>query len=465
MRLISVFFVLVLLSLSAHAAEPKKLFGAESFTLDNGLQVVLIPNRRAPVITHMVWYKAGALDEPHGQSGVAHFVEHLMFKGTGKIPPGEFSKMVSAMGGNDNAFTSQDYTAYHESVAADRLDDVMEMEADRMTGLTFPPDHVLSERKVVMEERRERTDNDPRAYFGEQMRAALFVNHPYGNPVVGWLQELDALERENVKHFYEQHYAPNNAIVVISGDVSIKELKPLAEKIYGPIPRRDVAERKWTGVPPLLANTRLVLHHPSVRQPVLSRVYRVPSYSQNKEESLALQVLESILDGGAAARLYKTLVVEQRMASTVDFSYQADALSDGTVSVSMVPADDVGPEELEWAFDSLLRKLVDEGVTEDELRRAKDRMKDDAVFARDSLMGPAMIFGQALATGETIEDVEFWPENIEKVTIAQVNEVSEKYLNPDDYGTRPYVTGYLLPPAPKEDIEETTPAPAPEQDP
>ncbi|HEY8191547.1 MAG TPA: pitrilysin family protein, partial [Alphaproteobacteria bacterium] len=440
-----------------YAAEREKSFGAESFTLDNGLQVVLIPNHRAPVIAHMVWYKTGAIDEPHGQSGVAHFVEHLMFKGSEKIPPGEFSKMVSAMGGNDNAFTSQDYTAYHESVANDRLKDVMEMEADRMIGLTFPSDHVLSERKVVMEERRERTDNDPRAYFGEQMRAALFVNHPYGNPVVGWLQELDALERENVKYFYEQHYAPNNAVVVVSGDVTMKELKPLAEKIYGPIPRRGVAERKWTEVPPLLANTRLVLHHPSVRQPVLSRVYRVPSYVQNKEESLALQVLESILDGGAAARLYKTLVVDQHMASSVDFSYQADALSDGTVNIGMVPADDVGPEELEWAFDSVLRTLITDGVTEDELRRAKDRMKDDAIFARDSLMGPAMIFGQALATGETIDDVEFWPENIEKITIQQVNDVAKKYLNPDDYGTRPFVTGYLLPPAPKEE-----PEPAPE---
>lgn len=452
MRFISVLVLFALLTLPAHAAEPVKAFGAESFTLDNGLQVVLIPNHRAPVITHMVWYKTGAIDEPRGQSGVAHFVEHLMFKGTEKTPPGEFSKIVSAMGGNDNAFTSQDYTAYHESVSADRLKDVMEMEADRMTGLTFPPDHVLSERKVVMEERRERTDNDPRAYFEEQMRAALFVNHPYGNPVVGWLQEVDSLERENVKHFYEQHYAPNNAVVVVSGDVTMKELKPLAEKIYAPIPKRDVAERKWTGVPPLLANTRLTLHHPSVRQPVVSRIYRVPSYIQNREESLALQVLESILDGGAATRLYKTLVVDQRMASSVDFSYQTDALSDGTISVSLVPADDAGPEELEWAFDSVLRKLVTEGVTEDELRRAKDRMKDEAVFARDSLMGPAMIFGQALTTGETIDDVEFWPDNIEKVTAAQVNEVAKKYLNPDDYGSRPYVTGYLLPPAP---VEET----------
>lgn len=452
MRLISLFPALCfLLAIPAGAAE--KTFNAESFMLKNGMQVVVVPNHRAPVITQMVWYKTGAIDEPHGQSGVAHFVEHLMFKGTETIPPGEFSTRIKAMGGDDNAFTSQDYTAYFESVASSRLEDVMKMEADRMTGLTFPPDHVLSERKVVIEERRERTENDPRAYFGEQMRAALFVNHPYGSPVVGWLQEVDSLERDNVKRFYQDHYAPGNAVLVVSGDVTAGKLKPMAEKIFGTIPSRDVAERKWADVPPLLADSRLVLHHPSIRQPMVNRLYRVPSYGMNKDESLALQVLESILDGGAAARLYKTLVVEQKMASNAGLSYQADALSWGTLNVSLTPADDVAPEDLEFAFDEMLRTLIRDGVTETELREAKDRLKDEAVYARDSVMGPAMIFGQALTTGSTIDDVEYWPDNIEKVTARQVREVAEKYLNPDDSGTMPHVTGYLLPPVPVEILE------------
>ena len=435
------------------ALAQEKTFNAETFTLPNGMQVVVIPNHRAPVISHMVWYKTGAIDEPRGQSGVAHFVEHLMFKGTPSIPPGEFSTRIKAMGGDDNAFTSQDYTAYFESVASSRLEDVMKMEADRMTALSFPPDEVLSERKVVIEERRERTENDPRAYFGEQMKAALFINHPYGNPVIGWLQELDSLERDNVKRFYETHYAPNNAILIVSGDVTMKQLKPLAEKIFGVLPKRNVPERKWTDVPPLTAGAHVLLRHPSIRQSVVSRIYRAPSYTMNREESLALQVLESILDGGAATRLYKTLVVEQKMASNVSLSYQADALSWGTITASMTPSDNVSAEDLEFAYDGVLRALIKDGVTDTELREAKNRMKDEAVFARDSVMGPAMIFGQALTTGETIDDVEFWPDNIEKVTAQQVQDTARKYLNPDDAGTMPSVTGYLLPPEPVEVME------------
>lgn len=193
---------LLILVLAAPAGAQDKVFNAETFTLTNGMEVVVIPNRRAPVVTHMVWYRVGAADDPPGQSGIAHFVEHLMFKGTKDMPPGEFSKRVKSMGGNDNAFTGHNSTAYFQSISVGNLEAVMKMEADRMLNLTFPPDEVLSERKVVIEERRERTENDPRGYFQEQMRAALFVNHPYANPPVGWFHEVGALERENVKDFY-----------------------------------------------------------------------------------------------------------------------------------------------------------------------------------------------------------------------------------------------------------------------
>lgn len=444
---------LLILVLAAPAGAQDKVFNAETFTLTNGMEVVVIPNRRAPVVTHMVWYRVGAADDPPGQSGIAHFVEHLMFKGTKDMPPGEFSKRVKSMGGNDNAFTGHNSTAYFQSISVGNLEAVMKMEADRMLNLTFPPDEVLSERKVVIEERRERTENDPRGYFQEQMRAALFVNHPYANPPVGWFHEVGALERENVKDFYGRWYAPNNAILIVTGDITAKELRPLAERIYGAIPRRDAPTRQWTDVPPLLAKTRLTLHHEAIRQPMLSRVYRVPSCAMNRDECLALQVLESILDGGSATRLYRELVVEQKMAVSAELSYQGSAVSDGTVSVSLVPVSDVDVEELEWTFDDVMRDLIKGGVTEEELRAAKDRLKDEAIFARDSLMGPAMIFGQALVAGETIDDIEFWPDNIEKVTARQVNDAARKYLNPDDYGTRPYVTGYLLPPARSEKKE------------
>lgn len=444
MRVFQFVIALFLLTTSAaHAQE--KTFNAEGFTLDNGMQVVVIPNHRAPVITQMVWYKAGAIDETPLKSGVAHFVEHLMFKGTKKIGPGEFSKKVRAMGGNDNAFTTENYTAYHETVSADRLKEVMEMEADRMTEVIFPPAHFVSEREVVLQERAQRTEDDPRGFFQEQLRALLFVNHPYGSPVIGWRQEVEALTRDDVLDFYHSHYAPNNAILVISGDVTAAQVKPLAEKIYGKIRRRDIPARQWTEVPPLNALPRLVLHDKSIRQPVLMQMWRVPSYTQNKDDSLALQVLENILDGGSATRFYKTLVVEQKVATGIGFSYDGDDLSDGTIGLSATPAEDVTMEKLESAADDVLRAVIKDGVTEQELREAKDRLKDAAIFARDSIEGPANIFGEALAVGETVDDVEYWPDNIEKVTTSQVQDVARRFLDPDHYDMRPYVTGWLLP--------------------
>lgn len=450
LSLILIFCFFVLPGAHARAGEAAG-FGAQGFTLENGLQVVVLPNPRAPVVTQMVWYRTGAIDEPPGQSGVAHFVEHLMFKGTEKIPPGEFSKRIRALGGNDNAFTSQDYTAYFQTIAKEHLPAIMAMEADRMSGLVFPPDDVDSERKVVIEERRERTENDPHGYFAEQLRAALFPNHSYANPVVGWLHELGGLNRENVKNFYEQHYAPNNAILIVGGDVTVEAVRDLAQKIYGPIPARQVPLRRWTEVPPLLGKARLTLQHESIRQPILYRMARVPSYTQNKNDSLALQVLAEILDGGAATRLYQMLVVNWGMASSASLNYSASALSDAVLSVSATPSENVSMENLEWALDEVFRALIKDGVTEQELREAKDRLKDEVIFARDSLQGPAMIFGQALVTGSTVEDVEGWPDLVEAVTAAQVQDVARRYLDPDHYGTRPYVSGWLMPPGREEE--------------
>ncbi len=430
---------------AAAPEEQKKIFNAETFTLANGLQVVVIPNHRAPVVAHMVWYKTGAIDEDPSQSGIAHFVEHLMFKGTQKTPPGDFSKTVRAMGGQDNAFTAEDYTAYHEVIARQNLETIMEMEADRMANLTFPPDDVLSERKVVIEERRERTDNDPRGYFHEQLRAALFINHPYGSPVIGWLHEVDVLDRDHVKAFYETHYAPNNALLIVSGDITAAELRPLAEKIYGPVPAKNLPARHWTETPPLPGLATLTLHHPSIHQPILQRLYRAPSYGQNKQDSLALEVLQNIMDGGATSRLYKTLVVEKKLATSAGMSYDGTNLSDGTLSFALTPADNVSLDQLDHAVDEILRILIRDGISDQELRESKDRMKDSATYARDSLMGPAMIFGQALTTGAAIDDVEYWPAHIESVTAAQIQDVAKRYLNPDDYGMRPYVSGRLLP--------------------
>lgn len=444
--------VFILLTVAGPAAAREKTFGAESFMLDNGMQVVVIPNHRAPVVTQMVWYKTGAADEDRGQSGIAHFVEHLMFKGTDSVPPGEFSKRVKAMGGEDNAFTSYDFTAYHQSVSTANLETVMTMEADRMQNLSFPQADVDSERLVVIEERRERTENDPRTAFGEQMRAALFVNHPYGNPVIGWFHEVDALNRHDVKQFYDTWYAPNNAILVVSGDITAKELKPVAERTYGKVPRRDVPQRHWTAVPPLRGTPLLTLRDKSIRQPSLTRLCRAPSYVQDRQASLALQVLENILDGGASTRLYKTLAVEKKIATSIGLSYDADRYSDGTISIGAVPAPGVSLPDLDRAIGEQLHILARDGVEKQELRDAKTRLKDAAIYARDSLMGPAMTFGAALAVGETVDDVEYWPDAIETVTAAQVQDAAQRFLDMADTGTSPCVTGYLLPPE-----EEKTP--------
>lgn len=423
----------------------EKVFNAETFTLKNGMQVVVIPNDRAPVVTSMVWVRAGSADEPWGRSGSAHFFEHLMFKGTPKVGPGEFSKAVRALGGNDNAFTSYDYTAYFESVSVENLEKIMEMNADRMRNLSPPPDHFASEHKVILEERRERTDNDPQAKFGEQLRAALYVNHPYGRPVIGWYDEMERLDWPTAKKFYDKHYAPNNAILVVSGDMTAERLKPLAEKTYGSLKALEKQlSRKRPAVPPLVGEMRLVYRDPAIRQPMLQRLYRVPSWRQGKQDALALQVMEEVLSGGPSTRLYKALAVDSKKVSAVSFFYDAQRWDNAEAGFSATLLPGVKPEEVDGAINTILQTLIKEGITEDELRAAKESLKDGAVYARDSLTGPAMIVGQALATGATLEDVETWPAQIETVTAAQVQAVAKRYFNPDDPALPMHVTGYLM---------------------
>lgn len=443
------FFILTLIFITttfAQAiADDNKVFNAETFTLDNGLQVVVIPNTRAPVVTHMVWYKVGSADEKPGETGLAHFLEHLLFKGSKNVAPGAFSKFVKSYGGQDNAFTNYDFTAYFQSIAVEHLPKVMEMEADRMKSILLPPDEVDSERLVVLEERRQRTDNNPEAFFMEQMRAALFVNHPYADPVIGWIHELDSLKRQAALDFYNKWYAPNNAILIVTGDITAAELKPLAKKYYGPIKAKPIPERNWTRVPNLLANQTVTLHHPVVRQAVFRRMYRVPSYNQADQASLALQVLENALSGGSSTRLYQSLVVDQQKAVDIQLQYDGAAWSDGRLTISAFPAQGVSLPELENAIEDELRKLVTEPLRDNEIDAAKTRLKAEAIYARDSLEGPAMIVGYNMATGSTLDDIEYWPQHIDSVTAEQIQTVVKEFLDPDDNHHRAHVTGYLYP--------------------
>lgn len=428
-------------------AEGGKTFNAESFTLKNGMEVVVIPNHRAPVVTHMLWYKVGAADEPYGHSGMAHYFEHLMFKGTQKMEPGEFSRVVKKLGGNSNAFTSQDFTAYFESISVDNLETVMKMEADRMQNLAPPPDHYASEKQVVLEERRQRTENDPRGLFYEQMRNALFANHPYGIPVIGWMSEIEKYGWEDVKVFYDTWYAPNNAYLVVSGDITAEELKPMAEKIYGKIPTKELPERARPSIPPAKGKAVFTLADASIRQPVFVKMYLAPSEARIPQHSHGLQVLNEVLDGGATTRLYKSLVVEQKKATSVDFSYDANALDYASMTVSATPANGVSLDELEALIDAEIKKVIDEGVTQTEVDEAIKRLQDQAVFARDSVAGPAMIFGRILTTGGTIDSVEHWTENIGLVSPTLVQEVARLYLNEKEPWVRAPVIGHLMPEA------------------
>lgn len=446
---------------AAETDEREKVFNAESFELDNGMQVIVIPNNRAPVVTHMVWYKVGAADEAWGHSGLAHFLEHLMFKGSDRIggeplAPGEFSKIVRGLGGKDNAFTTKNYTAYYQSVPADQLETVMRMEAGRMRGLNPPEEEVKSELKVVMEERRQRTDNDPRGQFGEQLTSAAFINHPYGIPVIGWMQEMQAMNWADAKAFYDQWYAPNNAILVVSGDVSPADVFQLAIDIYGSIPAMPVPKRAWPQSPALNSRTSVTLESESIREPLVQTLFRVPSTRQNKDESLALDVLAEIMGGGSTSRLYKALVVDQKIASSAGLDYDGNDWEDSTLWIYAAPLPGQSLESVHDALIAGLNKLIKDGVSDAELKDAKTRMQDQAIYARDSLTGPAMIIGAALATGSSLDDVEYWPHDIAKVTAKQVQDVAAKYLNDAAPYQYPPVTGYLLPkngasdPAPEE---------------
>ena len=421
-------FVIALLVGSAPNAGAV-VFNPKSFMLPNGMQVVVVTNRRAPIVAHMVWYKIGAADEPRGKSGIAHFFEHLMFKGTKNYPQGEFSKLVARNGGTENAFTAQDYTAYFQKVARDKLELVMKLEADRMTNLVLTDKEVLPERDVVLEERRSRTDNNPAAQLYEASQAALFLNHPYKIPVIGWKHEIAALTTKDALDFYRRYYVPNNAILIVAGDVTVDELRPLAEKYYGVIPRgRDIV-RKRVSEPPQLAARRVEMESPRVGQPGWSRYYIAPSYRTGKgNQAYALQVFAEIIGGGTTSRLYRSLVVDQGIAASAGAWYNPSQYDSGSFGLSVSPRPGKSLAAAEKALLKELRSILKNGVTAEEVARTKKKLVAGAVYARDSLSAAPNIIGRALTTGQSIQDMEAWPDRINEVTLQQVNEAARAVL-------------------------------------
>jgi zinc protease len=416
-----------------------------NFKLANGMEVVVIPDHRAPVVTHMVWYRVGSADEVSGKSGLAHFLEHLMFKGTTTHPFGDLDHLISINGGEGNAFTTRDYTAYFQRIAADRLPLMMELEADRMQNLVLTDENVLPELQVVREERRMRTDSDPSALLREQIDAAMYTAHPYGKPVIGWMSEVAKLTKDDALAFYKSHYTPANAILIVAGDITPEQVKMLAEKYYGglkntftPTPRVRTAE------PDPIAARRVIMTDARASSPVFQRSYLAPSYSTAEgREANALDLLGEILGGGTQSRLYKSLVVEQKLASSTGAWFTGDGLNSGTFGVYGMPNSGVDVGKVEAAIDTVLADLLKNGVSQEELDRVRNKALAEQVYLLDDQASLARIFGVGLMTGLTVRDLLDSDLETAKVTPDDVKQVAAKVIQ-----LKRSVTGVLLPEIP-----------------
>lgn len=425
-----------------------------TFTLPNGMQAVVVEDHRAPVVVHMVWYKVGSADEKPGVSGIAHFLEHLMFKGTDKLASGEFSQVVEAQGGNDNAFTSYDYTAYYQRVAADKLDLMMGMEANRMRHLKLTEEEVATERNVILEERNQRVENDPGSLFSEQRNAAQYLNHHYGIPVIGWRHEMEELDRDAALAFYRTYYAPNNAILVVSGDVDPTEVKRMAEEYYGPLePSADLPVRRRPQEPPQIAARRVALEDGRVAQPYVMRSYLAPDRNTGDQRAAAaLTVLSELLGGNPATSvLGRKLQFDSRVALSTGAFYDGTSVDPMTFGLYIVPTPGVSLGDAEAALDKALGEFLEEGVDAAQLDRIKTQIRAADIYALDDVDRIGRRYGEALAVGLTVEDVKDWPAALQAVTPDDVMTAAR-----DVFDIRKSVTGWLTRPA-----DAPPPAPGP----
>jgi len=433
---------LALLTPAAAQSPAREVRGGQTFqfALANGMQVLVIPDHRAPVATHMLWFKVGAVDDPAGISGMAHFFEHMMFRGTKKVPGEGFTQAIARNGGESNAFTFYDYTAYYEQIAKDRLPLAMQMEADRIANLDLSDANVATEREIVMEERRMRTENDPQSLMGEQMNAALHLSHPYGRPVVGWMEELRHIDRASASDFYRRHYAPNNAILVVAGDVTAEDVRVMAQKEYGGLPARPLAQRAENAHPPRLTESRLRITRDDANVPVFSRTYRVPSYATAQPgRAEALETMAQALGGDQTSLLYRVLVEQRKLATEVGASYDGYRRDMGEFSLYAVPRPGVTLENLERALDEVLATAARTAPTGPDLDRAKTQLIAAVTFRRDSQYQMASAYGQALTIGLTVDDVNAWPQRIRAVSANAVRSAAAGLNRAES------VTGFLLP--------------------
>ena len=437
-RLVALAGAVVLAAMPLKAEET-----VSDFVLDNGMQVVVIEDHRAPVVMHMVWYRAGSADEPAGSSGIAHFLEHLLFKGTETMAPGEFSATVAANGGRDNAFTSYDYTAYFQRVAADRLELMMRMESDRMVNLQLGEAEILTEREVIIEERNQRTENSPGALMREQLNAAQYLNHRYGVPIIGWRHEMVNLSLEDALSYYETYYAPNNAVLVVAGDVQPDEVLGLANTYYGKIPANpDLETRARPEEPPQTSARRMVFEDTRVAQPYVTRSYLAPERDPgNQETAAALTILAEVLGGGTTSALTEKLQFERQVAVYTGAWYRGTSLDDTTFDLTIVPSQGVSLQDAEDAMDDAIAEFLEEGLDRDHLERIKMQLRASQIYARDSVESLANRYGAALTSGLTIADVQAWPEILQGVTEEDIMTAARQVFD-----RKKSVTGWLMAP-------------------
>ncbi|MBY6160551.1 insulinase family protein [Mameliella alba] len=454
MRRLRLLFALTLSIVSPITVSAQETGKVTSFALDNGMDVVVIEDHRAPVVVHMVWYRAGSADEERGVSGVAHFLEHLLFKGTDTLAPGEFSATVALNGGTDNAFTSFDTTAYHQRVAADRLGLMMRMEADRMVNLRLSEEDILTEREVIIEERNQRVENSPGALFREQKSAALYLNHPYGTPVIGWRHEMEQLDLDDALAYYRKYYAPNNAILIVAGDVTPEEVRALAQEHYAPLPPNPdlVLPRVRPQEPPQTSERRMTYNDPRVAQPYMTRSYIAPArQSGAQQEAAALSLLAQVLAGGQTSVLTQRLQFDTRVAVYTDAYYDSTTLDVSSFNLVVVPAAGVSLEEGEAALDGVLADLIENGIDPQQLDRIKFQIKAQQIYALDNPGSIARRYGNALTTGLTVEDVQEWPDVLQAVTGEEIIAAAKKVFD-----RRQSVTGYVMGAQKQDRLQEVT---------
>jgi zinc protease len=427
--------VLVLGASGARAATP-----ALEATLDNGLRVILLEDRRNPLVSVQVWYRVGSRNERPGATGLAHFLEHMMFKGTPSNPKGVFSHLVESHGGRDNAFTTQDTTSYFVNIAAEKVEDVLRLEADRMRNLVLDPAEIASERQVVMEERRMRTEDSPDALLAEELTAAAFAAHPYQWPVIGWMADIARIDPAELRAFYDLYYRPNNAVLVVVGDIAAPALLERVRAIFGPLPRGPEPPPVTAVEPPQRAERRITVRTTAARLPGLALTWLVPTHAS--ADAPALEVLEAVLSGGRAARLHRRLVVEQRLALDADADYSYGSVDPNLFWLSARPVPGVTPEALERALLAEMAALQREPVTEEELTRVKNQIEASFVWGQDSIYARAATLARFERMGSWRLADDF-VRRIRAVTTADVQRVARAYFPPDRK-----TVGVLLPASP-----------------